>query len=80
MGKSTSLPSLGPISGITWIPVLAAVVGSAIILAVVLTLPETFTCDSGEKSYYVKLIDKPSLTSVEPSIVCPYYEGKYRNF
>lgn len=75
MSKGTGLPSLGPISGIIWILVLSAVVGSGIILAVVLTLPETFTCDSGEESFYVKLIDQPTLNGVEASIVCPYYEG-----
>lgn len=74
--EAKGLPSLGPITAAVWISVAAGLVASGVILAVVLTLPETYTCDAGEQSYYVKLIDKPSLSSVSPSIICPFYAGK----
>lgn len=74
--EAKALPSLGPIAAAVWISVVVGLVASGVILAVVLTLPETYTCDAGEQSYYVKLIDKPTISSVSPSIICPFYEDK----
>lgn len=49
---------------------LAAVAISAIVLVLVLTLPETFSCEPKDHNYFVRTLEKPALHSVLPFVVC----------
>ena len=41
-----------------------------IILVLVLTLPETYSCDPSNGNYYVKTFDPPVIDTVSPFLVC----------
>jgi hypothetical protein len=53
-------PALGPVPAVAWIPV-AVVLGITliVILPVVLTLPESYSCSAKDGTYYVKTIGTP---------------------
>jgi len=41
-----------------------------ILTSVFLTLPNSFSCQPDDESYYVKLVDDPTISSISPSILC----------
>ncbi len=45
----------------------------AVVLAVVLTLPETITCDPKKEDYYTRVVPLPVIDHVTPSLVCSHY-------
>lgn len=55
-----------------WILLVAAVAAVFIIvtLAVVLTLPESYSCVAEDENYYVTLVDRPTVATVEPAVAC----------
>lgn len=48
----------------------AAVLLGIILTSVFLTLPNSFSCQPDDESYYVKLVDEPAVASLIPSILC----------
>lgn len=47
-----------------------AVIFFFIVLPVVLTLPQVVSCHSEDEGYYVVIISPPSISNVEPSMIC----------
>ena len=50
----------------------AAMLTVAVVLAAVLTLPESVTCRDSATSYFVKRVADPVITSITPSLACAY--------
>eukprot|EP00462_Mataza_sp_D1_P023103 CAMPEP_0175126078 /NCGR_PEP_ID=MMETSP0087-20121206/3654_1 /TAXON_ID=136419 /ORGANISM="Unknown Unknown, Strain D1" /LENGTH=1917 /DNA_ID=CAMNT_0016407951 /DNA_START=117 /DNA_END=5871 /DNA_ORIENTATION=+ len=54
----------------------AALVFTAAVLSVTLTLPQTVSCHAKDEAYFVVKIDKPDIVSTYPAFVCPHYSAQ----
>ena len=64
------IPSLGPIPGIVWVVgLISFVVVTAVVLPVVLTLPESYSCHEEDKSYFVRIVSQPVMQKAVPPLV-----------
>jgi len=70
------LPNIGSIPGHVWLPIVCCFGAGVIVMIVVLALPQSYTCDPSEASYYIVDIPAPNISSITPPVLCVYYSAQ----